>query len=177
MNSKSHFGRKLLALFLAIIAAPLALADGMPPVPADYPSHVTVGECNRETVRQRLQEYNETRLAIAEVLRDMAKDQKLKDMSRQQLLGYADGFDQMRRDLPAPDPDSNEFRNFDFQLGIRITAMTLFLNSADENLAHRFTTDRDNPNSELGTYLARLEKSRLDYTQGLAASKVSDCQG
>lgn len=97
-------------------------------------------------------------------------------IARERLIGYAKNMEDMRKRLPPPDPDSNEFRNFDFQLGMTLASMTLFLNTEDAYLAERFITDRDNPKSELGMYLTRLEGSRQIYMDGLEqASHQSDC--
>lgn len=166
-------------LSAAVLTATTAccVADGMPPIPADYPSHLQVGECNRQHLSRQLQDYNETRLALSVVLRNMAVDPAIQPHARELLIGYAANLENMRAHLPPPDPDSNEFRNFDFQLGITLTAMTLFLNSEDPGLAERFVADRDNPDSELGLYLVKLDNSRTHYMDELAASRQSDCQG
>lgn len=157
-----------------------SLAGGIPPVPASYPSHQAVGDCLRNSLRERLQDYNETRLALSVVLRHMAEDPAIQPEARARLIGYAANLETMRDHLPPPDPDSDAFRNFDFQLGITLTAMTLFLNTGDPGLTERFVTDRDDPASELGVYLAELESSRQDYMERLALSKQpgqSGCAG
>ena len=158
-----------------LLVVTLAHADGMPPVPKDYPSHARVGSCYQAALGSQLQEYNETRLQLAQILRHMSDEPAVSPAARQRLLGFADNLDAMRGHLPPPDPDSNAFRNFDFQLGITLTATTLFLNSEDEQLTKRFVHDRDDPQSELGQYLVRLEQSRQQYTNVLAASQVDDC--
>ncbi len=150
-------------------------ANGIPPVPADYPSHKHVGHCNKAGLRQELQDYNETRLQLAGVLRHMADAPDTASSAKARLLSYAESLDDMRRQMPAPDPDSVEFRNFDFRLGMILTSMTLFLNTEDEQLAERFNRDRDNPGSELGIYLARLERTRERYMSHLSESKSEDC--
>lgn len=154
-----------------------AVADGMPPVPDDYPSHTAVGSCNQQALSERLQRYNETRLALAGVLRHLAEEPHTAQPAKARLLGYADNLDAMRQRLPAPDPDSDAFRNFDFQLGITLTSMTLFLNTEDAHLTRRFVRDRDDPGSELGVYLARLDESRRQYMDHLAQSHAGDCHG
>ena len=158
-----------------LLGATFAQAHDIPPVPADYPSHKDVGHCNKASLRQELQDYNETRLQLAEVLRHMADAPDTAPSAKARLLSYAESLDDMRRQMPAPDPDSNEFRNFDFKLGMMLTSMTLFLNTEDEQLAERFNRDRDNPGSELGIYLARLERTRERYMSHLSASKSEDC--
>lgn len=163
-------------IFLFTLQAVQVQADGRPDVPEDYPSHKRIGSCNQGTLSRHLQHYNETRLDVADVLRHMADDQETSPKARSQLLGYAENLDQMRRQLPPPNPDSNEFQNFDFQLGITLTSMTLFLNTEDEQLAQRFVSDRDDPDSELGIYLVRLEDSRMRYMDRLAESRESDCR-
>lgn len=150
-------------------------ADGIPPVPADYPSHVQVGDCTRAGLEGRLQAYNETRLELAAVLRKLADEADASPAATMRLRGYAESLDEMRDQIPAPDPDSDAFRNFDFRLGIMLTSMTLFLNTADEKLTRRFEQDRDDPNSALGLYLVHLEQTRSAYMDGLTASRTVDC--
>lgn len=172
--------RTLFSVLVGVtLAGPAATcrADGMPPIPDDHPSHLEVGKCNQERVRQQLQDYNETRLALSTVLRHMANDPVVEPLTRERLIGYAANLENMHRQLPPPDPDSTEFRNFDFRLGITLTSMTLFLNTEDPGLTQRFVAERDNPHSELGIYLAKLDTSRTQYLDGLAASRQSDCQG
>ena len=171
-----HTLPKLLLGILLCAASLPGATDGMPPIPDDYPSHLNVGECSQDKLEEKLQHYNETRLALSEVLRHMADDQAMQPSARARLIGYAEHLEDMRKHLPPPDPDSNEFRNFDFQLGMTLTSMAVFLNTEDTDLAERFTTDREDPGSELGMYLARLEGSRQHYMQGLdQASQQPEC--
>lgn len=166
---------RMLLLAGLLACAGVTCADGLPPVPPDYPSHQRAGSCDQATLRERLQAYNETRLQLAAVLRDLASEPTAARYARDRLAGYADNLDAMRRSLPEPDPDSADFRNFDFRLGIMLTSMTLFLNTEDEHLAARFVRDRDNPASELGRYLARLDRSRSAYMDKLAAAQAAAC--
>ena len=165
------------ALLLAglLTCAGAACADGLPPVPPDYPSHQRVGSCDQDAPRERLQDYNETRLQLASILRALASEHEAAPDARDRLAGYADNLDAMRHELPEPDPDSPDFRNFDFRLGIMLTSMTLFLNTEDEHLAARFVRDRDDPDSTLGRYLARLDQSRSAYMDRLAIAQKAAC--
>lgn len=176
MNSRNRCTGMILGVAALLLSSAIT-ADGMPPVPADYPSHKNVGACNEKLLRERLQHYNETRLQLADVLRGLADEPKTAQLAKTRLLGYADNLDGMRTHMPPPNPDSTEFRNFDFQLGITLTSMTLFLNTEDEHLAQRFIRDRDNPNSELGIYLARLDDSRKQYMDRLESPGAGNCRG
>jgi hypothetical protein len=167
----------LLLLVAGLLAGSNATADAIPPVPADYPSHKMAGNCNQKVLGDRLQHYNETRLQVADVIRHLAQEPKTAEPAKVRLLSYADNFDDMRKRMPAPNPDSPEFQNFDFQLGFALTSMVLFLNTEDEHLAERFFRDRDNPDSELGIYLARLDESRKRYMDHLALTTADDCHG
>lgn len=160
---------------IILLLSGTALADGLPSVPSDYPSHQRVGSCNQGDLGERLQAYNETRLQLAEILRDMATEPGASAAARSRLDSYADSLDKMRFSLPPPNPDSAAFRNFDFRLGMLLTSITLFLNTEDEHLAARFIHDRDDPNSPLGQYLVRLDHSRSTYTDKLAASQNAAC--
>jgi hypothetical protein len=146
----------------------------LPDVPPDYPSHKAAGECTDPDrllqLQQRLTRYNMTRLAIAEVLRKMADKYALQGETRNGLLAFAVNFEDMQRHLPAPDPDSDTFRNFDFRLGLTFTALMVYLNTRDEILTRHFYDDRDNPASDLGIYLASLDASRESYLSSLGTS-------
>lgn len=166
---------RALMLVALLSGAAATHADGMPAVPSDYPSHQRIGSCEQETLRERLQAYNETRLQLAGIIRNLADEPGAAPDARARLVGYADNLDAMRQQLPAPDPDSDDFRNFDFRLGIVLTSMTLFLNTEDEHLSARFIRDRDNPQSELGRYLTRLDHSRSQYMEKLEAAQNSAC--
>ena len=160
-----------------LLAAATAWANGRPDVPPDYPSHAALGDCNLDGRRARLRDYTRTRLDVAPVLRRMALgDPSIGDKSRAELLKFATNLDEMRQRLPEPDPDSTEFRNFDFRLGLAFTALAVYLNTEDEQLTARFVADRDNPDSELGRYLARLDLSRQRYMDDLEAVRAGDCR-
>jgi hypothetical protein len=164
------------ALCLTLALSGPTLADGLPAVPKDYPSHNQVGGCNLEALRTKLQNYNHTRLDISTVLRHMAEEQPMSTEAQHRLLGFVDNLENMRAHLPEPDPDSTAFHNFDFHLGLTFTSMALFLNTEDERLTERFSADRDDPNSELGRYLARLDISRKEYMDGLQAARTGECR-
>jgi hypothetical protein len=165
------------ALVLAMAAAP-TLAHEPPPVPSDYPSHSAVSGCTSlASLREGLQAYNVARLEVSDLLRELAADTGTSDESRAQLLGYAEQFEDLRRQLPDPDPDSNAFRNFDFQIGLTFASMTVFLNSRDPALSARFFRDRDDPQSGVGRYLAYLEQSRVRYAADLDRARADNCAG
>ena len=149
---------------LAWMAGSVVLADKQP-----------IDNCNKLEVQQHLAHYNNTRLDLTKVLQQIADTQTMSDPARKLLLGYIDTLDNMRANLPEPDPDSSAFKNFDFTLGLTLTSVTLFLHDNDEQLTQRFMADRDNPNSELGQYLIRLDKSRTAYTDNLALYQETKC--
>lgn len=152
------------------------VADAQPQLPDNYPSHYAPSGCEASgDLSERLHHYNIQRLELAKILRHFADDQSISPKAQQRLKDYAKNLDRMRANLPEPDPDTDEFRNFDFQLGIALTSMTLFLNIEDENLSERFKRDRDNPESALGDYLVELEKSRNQYFDELTESKQEKC--
>lgn len=162
----------------SITAAGVALAHEPPPVPSNYPSHLVVSECTSlASLREGLQAYNLARLDVAGVLRSLATETDISEGSRTQLLGYADQFDDLRLHMPEPDPDSNAFRNFDFQIGLTFASMTVFLNTRYQALSDRFIRDRDDPDSGIGRYLADLEQHRVRYETDLVRARADACAG
>lgn len=157
----------VLMLTLSLSTAAVRADDAPPPVPPDYPSHRSTRECGDaqelRQLRESLMRYNLSRVEIAAVLRKMAAKYRLEGDTRTGLLAFASSFEQMRQNLPAPDPDSAEFRNFDFRLGLSFAALTLYLNTRDPSLARHFSRDRGDPGSDLGLYLASLDSSRAGY--------------
>jgi hypothetical protein len=164
--------RLLQAASLSTLLCATAHSHGsLPEVPPGYPSHIPAGNCGTAEqltqLQQRLSEYNLTRLGIAAVLRKMADKYALEADTRDGLLGFARNFDDMQKNLPAPDPDSDDFRNFDFRLGLALTALTVFLNTQDEALAKHIYDDRGDPTSDLALYLAHLDSDRDSYMASL----------
>jgi hypothetical protein len=158
------------SLYILMAYSTSIYADGIPQVPDDYPSHKALGNCYTtqqiKEIRQQLAEYNVTRVRVSTVLRVMSDKYKLSDDTRLRLLGFAESFEKMENNMPDPDPDSDNFRNFDFQLGLSFTALTVFLNTNEETTA-QFADDRNNSSSELGLYLAELDSSREIYMSSL----------
>jgi len=133
--------------------------------------------CDKDSLYSHLHEYNLVRLQLAEVLRFLADDQPMDEKTRTQLIAYAGNLDEMKTRLPNPDPSSTEFANFDFHLGLTLTAMTVFLHTSEDSLRQRFESDRDDASSRLGTYLARLDKHRAAYETDLKAAVTGECMG
>lgn len=172
----------LLTTTLSLALPGAAFSDSsIPPVPPDYPSHKATSECGTPQelaqLQQSLSRYNVTRLEVAAVLRKMADKYALEGDARDGLLSFAQSFEQMQQHLPAPDPDSDEFRNFDFKLGLSFAALNVFLNTRDEALARHFFDDRKDPDSDLGLYLASLDSSRDSYMSSLKNANAHHSQG
>ena len=136
-------------------------------VPDNYPSHKPSSDCTEPVgiagLQQKLREYNISRIEVGNVLQAMADNYNLEDDVREGLLGFAEHFEQMGKDLPNPDPDSEEFRNFDFKIGLTLTAVMVYLNTRDNSLTEQFHTDQKDPYSILGRYLTELDLSRDAY--------------
>lgn len=158
------------SLYVLMAFSTSSYADVIPEVPRDYPSHNALGKCYStqqiEQIKLQLADYNTTRVEVSSVLRIMAHKYKLTGDSLERLLGFAKSFEQMEKELPAPDPDSDEFRNFDFKLGMKFTSLAIFLNTNKETAKH-FYDDRSDANSELSMYLAELDDSREIYMSSL----------
>lgn len=162
---------RLITAILCLVASTAVLADRNV-IPDDYPDHTpkTVGCTQPESIielQKNLQDYNVTRVQVADVLYNMADSYNLNAEVNERLLGFAELFEEMSTELPQPDPSTDAFRNFDFKLGLSLTAVTVYLNTGDESLTRQFQADQINPDSKLGTYLTRLDHSRETYTNGL----------
>ncbi|MCW8944098.1 MAG: hypothetical protein OQL27_04930 [Sedimenticola sp.] len=145
---------------------PLAIAVGlMTPgyLSANESSGSSLQACDLNALQQTLGNYNRTRLDLSKVLQHIADTQPMADDTLKLLHGYIANLDEKRQQMPEPIPQSDEFKNFDFSLGLTLTSVTLFLHNRDEKLKQRFFTDRDNPNSTLGQYLTTLNQSRDAY--------------
>lgn len=149
-----------------------AHADG-PPIFESSPNKFNdcYSSTQQEQVKEDLTTYNIKRTEVANVLRTMSDKYQLTDESRKKLLNFAATFDRLGSNLPEPDPYSNEFQNFDFTIGLSLTALTFFLNT-NKDITESFSLDRENAESELGLYLADLDKSREKYLSSLKKVKV-----
>ncbi len=173
----------LLATLLAGASIGPAAADQAPRLPADYPSHQLAGECDKGTwlakrhaLEQDLDSYNHARLEVAGMLRQIVHEYELEAATGQQLLNFANTFEEMAATIPEPDPDSNEFRNFDFRVGLSFAAVAAYLNDNDA-LAARFHADRLDPETTVGRYLARLDVSRDTYQASLERARAEAAEG
>ncbi|MFK8067730.1 MAG: hypothetical protein AB8D52_05755 [Gammaproteobacteria bacterium] len=163
---------RILIISLFVLTNYAAQADG-PPIIESTPDkfsncHTSI---QQENVKKDLTTYNIKRTEVANVLRILSDKYQLKGKSREKLLDFAATFDRLGGDLPEPDPYSSEFQNFDFTLGLSLTALTLFLNT-NEDITESFSLDRDNAESELGLYLADLNKCREKYQSSLKEVKA-----
>ena len=169
---------KRLAIISLCCAASTAVLADKDAVPDNYPSHNQTTRCTEPgsttVLRQKLNEYNVTRVQVSEVLYTMVESYKLNGEVREGLLGFAELFEKMGNELPQPDPDSDEFRSFDFKLGLSLAAVVFYLNTNDESLTQQFQRDQQNPNSALGSYLNDLDRSRGAYMAELEHSHSPD---
>ncbi len=173
----------LLAALLAGAALGPAAADQAPRLPADYPSHQLAGECDKDSwlakrhaLEQDLDSYNRARLEVAGMLRQIVSEYDLATTTGEQLLNFAHNFEEMAAAMPEPDPDSDEFRNFDFRVGLSFAAVAAYLNDNDA-LAARFHADRLDPETTVGRYLTRLDVSRNTYQESLERARQEATEG
>jgi hypothetical protein len=162
---------RLITVILCLVASTAVLAHKNA-VPDDYPDHTQHSDgctqpVNIVDLQTKLQDYNVARVQVADVLYSMADSYTLNAEVSERLLGFAALFEKLGTELPPPDPGSDAFRNFDFKLGLSLTAVTVYLSTEDESLTRQFKADQNNPDSKLGTYLTRLDRSRETYTSGL----------
>jgi len=180
---QAHINPWFLLLLLNLFITPVC-AD-FPSVPDNYPSHELISGCgnnalsaidssDKRVLDQLLEDYTLQRLKIAEVLRTIVEEYDIKGDLRKRLLGFADTFDTLTEDMPRAHPDSEEFRGFDFRLGMGFTSMLYFI-SEDKVLADRFYAGRSDPESTMGHYVAQVDASRDAYFLALESVNKSGC--
>jgi hypothetical protein len=175
----------LVAVFL-ILPFSSASAD-RPGVPEDYPSHAVVKNCDNGTVSaigpedrrvlgDLLKDYTELRLGIADVLRRVSEDYQLNDEQRKRMLDYVAMFESLADTMPPAYPDSSEFQNFDFKMGMSFMSLLYYINE-DEVTAKQFYSDRDDPKSPVGEYITTVDASRSAYENALESVRKTACSG
>lgn len=181
----SRLSRMLVAVFL-ILPVATATAD-RPGVPDDYPSHMVVKDCAdgsistispdaRQLLGDLLQDYTELRLGIADVLRKLSDNYQLNDEQRKRMQGYVATFESLADTMPPAYPDSDEFQNFDFKMGMSFMSLLYYINE-DEQTAKQFYSDRDDPQSIVGEYIAIVDASRSAYEDALQTVRKAACSG
>jgi len=168
MNPTLHkaFSLALLCLFLQ---SNLAWADG-PPKQKDTvkcTKHSDVIEEKainslREKMQKQLKDYNDARFQMADVLNAMVSDYSLQGYSKKRILGYAKHLKDISEKIPNLDPDTADYKNFDFQLGISFASTVIFLNTTDDVLKH-FKAEQDNPESNISKFVENMTKEEVAY--------------
>ena len=117
----------------------------------------------REKMQQQLHVYNEARFKMSDVLRAMVVDYSLQGYSRKRILGYAEHFQEMSENIPNLDPNTAEYKNFDFRLGMSFASTVIFLNSTKDVEKH-FQADQKNPESNISKYVVEMDKEEVTYS-------------
>ena len=127
----------------------------------------------RERMQQQLKAYNTARFKMSDVLRAMVVDYSLQGYSRKRILSYAEHFEEMSKNIPSLDPDTAEYKNFDFRLGMSFASTVIFLNSTEDVLKD-FQADQKNPNSKISKYVIKMDLEAEAYTSLLNELRKKD---
>jgi lipoprotein NlpI len=127
----------------------------------------------REKMQQQLKAYNDARFKMSDVLRAMVIDYSLQGYSKKRILSYAKHFEEMSNSIPNLDPDTAEYKNFDFRLGMSFASTVIFLNSTDDVLKY-FQSDQKNPKSNISKYVIEMDMEGEAYTSLLNELRKKD---
>ena len=129
----------------------------------------------REKMQQQLKAYNEARFKMTDVLRAMVVDYSLEGYSKKRILSYAEHFEDMSNNIPNFDPDTAEYKNFDFRLGMSFASTVIFLNSTKDVEKH-FQADQKNPESNISKYVVEMDKEEVSYSSLLTKFRKKDTE-
>ena len=129
----------------------------------------------KEKLQHQLEAYNVARFKMSDVLRAMVVDYSLQGYSKKRLLSYAEHFEDMRNSIPNFNPNTAEYKNFDFRLGMSFASTVIFLNSTADVL-EKFQADQKNPESNINKYIVEIDKEEGKYTHLLNEFKKKDAE-
>ena len=122
-------------------------------------------EKSEQEIFKTLMEYDEERIKIVFVLKDICKEYKVSKNIQDLLYRYSNTFEETIKNNRYLVKNLDDYKSYDFRIGANYLAMMTALQASEETkiLYDRLLKDKDNPNTYFGKYNGSL---------GLAYSKV-----
>ena len=128
---------------------------------------------SEQEIFKTLMEYDEERIKIVFVLKDICKEYKVSKNIQDLLYRYSNTFEETIKNNRYLVKNLDDYKSYDFRIGANYLAMMTALQASEETkiLYDRLLQDKDNPNTYFGKYNGSL---RLAYSKVIKAKEQAD---
>ena len=128
---------------------------------------------SEQEIFKTLMEYDEERIKIVFVLKDICKEYKVSKNIQDLLYRYSNTFEETIKNNRYLVKNLDDNKSYDFRIGANYLAMMTALQASEETkiLYDRLLKDKDNPNTYFGKYNGSL---RLAYSKVIKAKEQAD---
>ena len=128
---------------------------------------------SEQEIFKTLMEYDEERIKIVFVLKDICKEYKVSKNIQDLLYIYSNTFEETIKNNRYLVKNLDDYKSYDFRIGANYLAMMTALQASEETkiLYDRLLKDKDNPNTYFGKYNGSL---RLAYSKVIKAKEQAD---
>ena len=128
---------------------------------------------SEQEIFKTLMEYDEERIKIVFVLKDICKEYKVSKNIQDLLYRYSNTFEETIKNNRYLVKNLDDYKSYDFRIGANYLAMMTALQASEETkiLYDRLLKDKDNPNTYFGKYNGSL---RLAYSKVIKAKEQDD---
>ena len=128
---------------------------------------------SEQKIFKTLMEYDEERIKIVFVLKDICREYKVSKNIQDLLYRYSNTFEETIKNNRYLVKNLDDYKSYDFRIGANYLAMMTALQASEETkiLYDRLLKDKDNPNTYFGKYNGSL---RLAYSKVIKAKEQAD---
>ncbi len=146
----------------------LKLTDSLKNINANFDK-----DKSEQEIFKTLMEYDEERIKIVFVLKDICKEYKVSKNIQDLLYRYSNTFEETIKNNRYLVKNLDDYKSYDFRIGANYLAMMTALQASEETkiLYDRLLKDKDNPNTYFGKYNGSL---RLAYSKVIKAKEQAD---
>ena len=128
---------------------------------------------SEQEIFKTLMEYDEERIKIVFVLKDICKEYKVSKNIQDLLYRYSNTFEETIKNNRYLVKNLDDYKSYDFRIGANYLAMMTALQASEETkiLYDRLLKDKDNHNTYFGKYNGSL---RLAYSKVIKAKEQAD---
>ena len=128
---------------------------------------------SEQEIFKTLMEYDEERIKIVFVLKDICKEYKVSKNIQDLLYRYSNTFEETIKNNRYLVKNLDDYKSYDFRIGANYLAMMTALQASEETkiLYDRLLKDKDKPNTYFGKYNGSL---RLAYSKVIKAKEQAD---